>query len=282
MIGSSVTLTPQQLAHAVTDAALRAGGLLICTDFDGTLAPIVGEPRDAHPLPEAVVALEWLSRGGAAAADGGRIPVRLAVVTSRDAGDLAGRLPLGPEAQIVGCAGLERWVEGRSLIDPRALPYLEAIDAAGDDLAAAVSDGRLPGARLERKRCSAVLHTRGARREEVEPEAAALAHAVAARHGLRLIAAKRALELRPPVDGDKATAVMALRDGAPGHLLCVAGDDLPDVPMLRTAATGGGIAVAVADVETPDVVLEAATATVEGPWGWAATLGALAENLRAG
>jgi trehalose 6-phosphate phosphatase len=271
---------PQDLARTIATAALACGGLLLCTDFDGTLSPIVRDHQEAQPLPQAVEALAWLTRSGAGAGEGARAPVRLAVVTSRDADDLVARLPLGPEAAVVGCAGLERWVDGRTVLDPAAAAFLPALEAAAEALARVVANGRLPGATVERKSCSAVLHIRAVAAASAEAEARELARATADRLGLRLVTGKRALELRPPLDTDKATAVIALHAQRAGDLLCVAGDDLPDVPMLRVAATGGGIAVAVADRETPEVVLQSATVTVEGPWCWGETLSALVGYLR--
>ena len=53
--------TPE--GRAGLDALLaRPGQALIATDFDGTLAPIVADPRAARPLPGAVPALRRLAR----------------------------------------------------------------------------------------------------------------------------------------------------------------------------------------------------------------------------
>ena len=48
------------LRHALSQAA-RAPRLLVASDFDGTLAPIVNNPADARPLPAASAVLRALA-----------------------------------------------------------------------------------------------------------------------------------------------------------------------------------------------------------------------------
>src|SRR6195952_985583 len=47
---------PEDLVRAL-DAAARTPRLLVASDFDGTLAPLVDRPADARPLPRAADAL---------------------------------------------------------------------------------------------------------------------------------------------------------------------------------------------------------------------------------
>ena len=228
---------PEALAGLIADAAVAACGLLLCTDFDGSLAPIVPDPGGAGALPEAARALRRLSGAGAARGVGLRCPVKVAVVTARDSDDAAGRVELGPEAVVVGNLGLER------------------------------------------KRYSAVVHTRGIDDPAADGAAAALAAEVAATHGLWRLEGKHAAEVHVPVRRDKASAVIALRRGGWARAaLCAAGDDLMDIPMLRLASRLGprGIAVAVADDETPAEVLAAADHRIDGPPAWERTLSRLA------
>lgn len=270
---------PPDIAAAAVTRAREAGALVVCSDFDGTLAPIVATSDLARPLPAAVAALEWLTRAGAAAASPS---VRVAIVTSRDTDDLARHLTVGPEALVIGCAGLERRRDGAAELDPEAERWLPALDEAARRLHGALDGGPLAGARIERKRCGVVLHTRGVHGEGIEGRAGELARAVADALGLRLVHGKRSYELRPPVDRDKATALDAVvAQAPPGAGVIAAGDDVPDVPMLRAAATmPGGIAVAVTDEETADIVVDAATDVVDGPWGWAEVLHHVVAALR--
>ncbi|HEY6379932.1 MAG TPA: trehalose-phosphatase [Candidatus Dormibacteraeota bacterium] len=270
------------LAHAICADAQAAGALLLCTDYDGTLSPIAPTPESANPLATAVSALTWLSRSGAERGEGARVPVRVATITSRACAHLVDRLQLGPEAIIVGSAGLERWSRGHIDIDPEVVEWLPAIDEAAGRLATALAEGRAPGARLERKQCGVAIHTRGLHSAEAERDALLLAREVGEVTGLRVQPAKHALELRPPLDRDKGTALLDLRGGALARAaVCAAGDDFADIPMLEAAiAQPHSTAVAVVDVETPAAVIDVASAAVDGPWGWAEVLQSLVEELR--
>jgi trehalose 6-phosphate phosphatase len=284
-MAAASTISPDRLAAELVRGALAAGGLLVCTDFDGSLAPIVHRPDEARALPPAAQAVAWLSRRGAREAAGARCPVGVAVVTGRDSDDVARRLGLGPEGVASGNLGLERWIEGRVELEPGVETWLPAVAAAAADLEALLAGGRLRGARLERKRCAVVLHTRGLGSAEAEAEALRLAGEVAGRRGLGVVAGKRAAEVRVPLDRDKGSAVTAIRArGWGAAFLCAAGDDTGDLPMLRIAGEAGvrGTAVAVADAEVPPEVLRMAAHTVDGPWAWAQALALLVDGLRQG
>lgn len=272
--------SPEALGASIAAAACEAGALVLCTDFDGTLAPLVAHPAQARALAPALASLRWLGRPGAA---GDSPSVRAAVVTSRSCDDLLERIDgdAGAETVVVGCAGLEVHRRGATTIDPEAVPWLSALAAAAEELGRALGGGRVPGAWIERKGCGVVVHTRGVHRAGAFDEARQLAVEVGELTGLRVVAGKHAVELRPPVDRDKATGALGVAAAAPeGAVLCVAGDDLPDLAMLRVAATRpGGIAVAVADDETPEAVVDAATERVDGPRGWAAVLSATVRAL---
>jgi trehalose 6-phosphate phosphatase len=276
-------VSPERLAEMVANAAVSRRGLLLCTDFDGSVAPIRSTPGEVHALPGAERALAWLSRRGAAAGREARCPTRVALVTARDAEDVARRIVLGPEAVISGNYGLERIRRGRLSVVKQAERWVPALEAAGAELAAALHEGRCPGARLERKHCGVVLHTRGVERPDADGCALELAQEVAVRWGLIVVPGKMVAEIHPPVRRSKADAVRDLRRGRWGTAaLCIAGDDVGDVPMLQlAAATEGGLAVAVGGEETPPGVMEAASRRLANPEAWAAALTALVELLRA-
>src|SRR5699024_5053781 len=81
----STDALPLEMRRALR-AAARAPRLLIASDYDGTLAPIVDDPMQAHPHPEAVAALRALAELSATS---------VAVVSGRALRDLAtlSRLP---------------------------------------------------------------------------------------------------------------------------------------------------------------------------------------------
>lgn len=282
MSAAAESVEPERLAELVAAQARRRGGLLLCTDFDGSIAPLRTSPDEVRALPAAERALAWMSRRGAASGRDARCPTRVAVISARDSGDVAGRVVLGPEAAVFGSYGLEQWRHGEASVVATARTWLPALEAATVELADRLGAGACPGTRLERKRAGVVLHTRGIEREGVEECALALAHDVAARWRLAVVPGKRVAEIHLPVRRSKADSVRALRRGRWREAaLCIAGDDVGDVPMLTLAAQApGGLAVAVGDDETPAAVLAAARWRLPSPEAWAAALTALVELLR--
>jgi trehalose 6-phosphate phosphatase len=280
--GARSTTPPADLAQLIAVAAEATRRLLLCTDFDGSVAPFVRDPASAQPLPAAARAMAWLSRSGAARGQGARCATRLAVVTARDSDDAASRVPLGPEAVVYGNHGNERWRRGTVSVTHAAARWLPVLDGATAELARRLEAGRVPGARLERKRLAIVVHTRGLEVPSAEADALSLAREVAHPRRLRVIAAKHAAELVPPLRRNKASAVREMHRGAwAASTVCVAGDDVADIPMLALGAALGshGVSVAVVDVETPAAVKAAAQHSVRGPAEWAATLDDLVRRL---
>jgi trehalose 6-phosphate phosphatase len=217
------------------DALVAAApGLIVASDFDGTLSPIVEDPTRAHIHPEAGEVLVALAEKVLA----------IAVVTGRPARqvlDLGGLeevgdaiAALGKELHVFGQYGNERWSSSqRTIVGPRPpqglatflrdLPRtLRAADAADawveeKGLAVAVHTRRLPDPRGAFERLLPVL------REQAEA------------HDLIVEPGRNVVEVRS--DGmDKGLVVDRLitRLDAKGFLF--AGDDLGDVDAFETVA----------------------------------------------
>jgi trehalose 6-phosphate phosphatase len=234
------------LLAPLVQAPRRAAVLL---DVDGTLAPIVARPELAR-VPESTRAeLRRLA---------GRY--RLVACLSGRSGPDA-RALIGVEGVVVvGNHGLE--------LDPRA---------AG--LEAAVGDFRREIARpVEDKGLSLTYHYRGARDE---PRAIAELEGVAAKaHAAGLVArwGRKVLEIRPPVDADKGTAVKSLLGTSGATRALYAGDDTTDLDAfagLVEASLETAIRIAVDSPEAPPELLAAADLIVEGPAELVALLGRL-------
>lgn len=233
-------------------------------DFDGTLAPIVADPA-ASALPPATrtVLARLVDALG-----------RVAVVSGRPARFLVDRVDV-PGVRLVGLYGLEA-VEGGEVVPDRRialhLPDLERARYVLVDLVA-----RWEGATLEDKGRALAVHWRRA----ADPVAAGAALRMAVRAaagGLDVEEGKMVVELRPPVQVDKGTAV--------GHLaerfaeVAYAGDDLGDLPAFAEVVRRGGLAVAVDHgAETDERVRGAAELLVAGPEGMAAWLADLAARV---
>src|SRR5258707_10853052 len=80
------------------DEVSRAPVLLVATDYDGTLAPLVSEPSLAEAHRESVVALKALA---------GLPQTHVAVISGRALADLSGRLGGIDSVHFVGSHGSE-------------------------------------------------------------------------------------------------------------------------------------------------------------------------------
>ena len=210
---------------------LAASPLLVALDIDGTLAPIA-------PTPEAAAVPAATRAAIAQLVD--RVGVHVALVTGRAAAD--GKRMVGVDATwIIGNHGIERIdPHGTMAVDPRIVPYGQDIRAAAAELTARLGD--IGGVIVENKHWTLSVHYRLvdlALLPRVEEEA----EVVARQHSLRCIAGKQVIELRPPVDVNKGTALLDLvrslgiaRDGPAaqrvGAVLYV-GDDRTDEDAFR-------------------------------------------------
>ena len=234
------------LAGRLRELARGPAPLLVATDLDGTLAPIVPRPEDARVPPPTLTALERL----AAAA-------HVAVVTGRDLATARALVP-APGIEFVASHGHEA-----SFVAP-ALPLPSPLDARLEALALAVGE-RFPGKalRVERKARSVAFHYRA------DPSLAApLRDALAdLPEGFRLQPGRLVLEVLPDGAGKGAAVEALVQRFRPGSVI-VLGDDLTDVPMFEAARAlrvGGARTLSLAvegGAETPPEVVAAADAVV--------------------
>ena len=245
---------------------------LIGTDFDGTLAPIVADPRAARALPGAIPALQRLAG----------VVGTLAVITGRPAAEAVayGGLDAVPGLIVLGHYGWQRWQDGE-LTGPESPP---AVQAAREALPGLLDRAGAPdGTWVEDKGHALAVHTR----RTADPDAALdllrgpLTN-LAERLGLAAEPGRMVIELRPAgVDKGSALTGLVRERGATAVLFC--GDDLGDLPAfaaVRTLRANGipGCAVASASPESPEVAA-AADLVVDGPEGIVALLAALAAEL---
>jgi trehalose 6-phosphate phosphatase len=254
---------------AMIDAlAERPGETAILVDYDGALAPIVDLPDDAVPLPAALEALRRLAG----------LVGRVGIVSGRPVDFLARHVDV-PGLVVAGLYGMELLVNGERTVDPRVVPYGDAVVAAADE-----ADARLPAVIVERKSgVSVTLHwrTHPERAEEVIAVAADLAR----QYGLAELRTRAAIELRPPVAIDKGTAIDALVEGY--VVGAFAGDDTGDLPAFaalgRAAADGRierAVRIGVRSPEMPVALSEAVDGLVDGPAGLADLLAGVARCIQ--
>src|SRR5262245_10440592 len=159
---------------------------------------------------------------------------------------------------------MEHLRDGTRTIDPRVVPYLDAVGGAVADIR-----DRLPADLIEPKSgVSVTLHWRPA--PERADDVLAVADEVARARGLTPLRTRMAVELRPPIAIDKGDATRELIKGfAVGAF---AGDDTGDLPAfaaLADAVSAGTLETAVRiGVNSPEAVPELARAVdvlVDGP-----------------
>jgi trehalose 6-phosphate phosphatase len=243
---------------------------LIATDFDGTLAPIVAEPRAARALPGAVPALQRLA--GAVGT--------VAVITGRPAADAVayGGLDAIGGLIVLGHYGSQRWQDG-AVTGPDPGPAVQAARQALPDVLSRAPDGVW----VEDKGPALAVHTR----RTADPDAALRLlrgplDDLAERLGLAAQPGRMVIELRPP-GADKGAALTGLARERAADAVVFCGDDLGDLPAfaaVRALRAEGirGCAVASASTESPQVSAEA-DLVVDGPAGVVALLAAIAAEL---
>jgi trehalose 6-phosphate phosphatase len=252
-------------------AAPSAG--LIGLDYDGTLAPIVTDPRSARPVAAGRDALR------VAAATFGTV----AIVTGRPAAGAAelGALTDVPGLLVLGHYGLQRWSGGR-LDTPEPAPGVQEARRRLPGLLA----GAPSGVHVEDKTHSLAVHTRNAAdsRGAFDTLAGQLG-ALADELGLELVPGRYALELRPP-GTDKGSALRALVAERGARSVLYAGDDVGDLPAYdaveRLREDGvPGVKVCAESAEV-DELARRADIVVDGPDGAVALLSDLCDAARAG
>ena len=227
-------MEPDELLERLRAEPERAAILL---DVDGVLAPIVARPEEARVPDETREELRRLARTYAL----------VACVSGRTGSD-ARRLVGLDELVYVGEHGLE--------LDPEAPGWRARIRAFAETVAWPVED----------KGLTLSFHYRTAEDPEAA-EAYLLDAAARARDdGLVPRFGRMVLEVRPPLETNKGTAVRALLAGRGLTRALYAGDDSTDLDAFRALdELEWGVRVGVASDEGPRGIAESADVVVESP-----------------
>lgn len=195
--------------ESALSAAARTPRLLVASDFDGTLAPIVNNPADARPLPGAAEALIALGALPSTAA---------ALISGRALATLRELSSMPDSVHLVGSHGAE-FESGFSRDIDRDL--LQTITDGLDAIAA----GR-PGVAVETKPASVALHVRNA--SPADGDAALAAAWDAARDWDAHITTGKAVLEFAVISTDKGEAVDILRERLQATAVVFLGDDVTD------------------------------------------------------
>jgi trehalose 6-phosphate phosphatase len=248
------------------------GHALLGLDFDGTLSPIVPDPRDARAHPGAAAALRALA---------GRLGT-VAIITGRPAAKAVeyGGLAGVPGLVVLGHYGFERWSDG----EVSALPTPPGVAAARERLPGTLAAvGAPPGTWTEDKGHAVAVHTRRTGDPEgtlrlLRPALEELATA----EGLLAQPGRMVIELRP-TGMDKGAALKTLFAERLSHSVAFVGDDLGDLPAFGAIAElrgqgVPGLAVCSGSAEVTELA-EASDLVLDGPDGVVAWLAWLATRL---
>lgn len=189
----------------------RVPRLLVASDYDGVLAPIVSDPARARPLPAGVAVL-----GALADLPG----TEVTVVSGRARDDLAALSGLPGRVTLVGSHGAE--IDGVAVLDAGARALHQRLQQHLADL---VTDR--PGVALEVKPVSVVVHTRNADRPMAAEVAGAVRAGPATWPGVHVTEGKEVIELAV-LEADKGTAVRLLRERTSADAVLFLGDDVTD------------------------------------------------------
>jgi trehalose 6-phosphate phosphatase len=206
---------------AAIDEFVSAPTVLVASDFDGVLAPLVLDPMASRPLPGTVESLRGLAALSSTYA---------AVVSGRDLETLTQLTGLGDSdvTRIGSHGGESSAADAAAALTDDQRAELDAVIAELEEVTAVHS-----GAGLEHKPAAVVLHTRRMADEASARAAEAAALEVTARHtGLHILHGKHVVEVSV-VRADKGTALVALRDEVGADAVAYFGDDVTDEDAFR-------------------------------------------------
>ena len=223
----------------------------LITDIDGTISEIAPSPAEAQVHHECKAQLSRLVE---------RLPL-VAAISGRPV--LEAKEMVGVDGMVyIGNHGLERWQDGVTEYVEGAEEYRAKVAAARQGLMDLTSIENLY---MEDKGIALAIHYRNCLdRQQARQSILKQVEGSRSAKGFKIVEGKMVVELRPPVEVNKGSAVKDLiRD----YRLCgglYLGDDASDIDAFRVVHRDGFAAVGVLGDETPDEVVREADYTLDG------------------
>ena len=238
----------------------REPRLLVASDYDGTIAPIVLDPDQARPRPDSVRALRVLAD----------LPeTTTAVISGRALRDLATLSRLPAEVRLVGSHGSEFDI---GFVHALSEHSRRLLDRVYDALVAVVAN--TPGVRLEAKPASVAVHLRQADPAVADRVLADVRSGPATWGGVWVTEGKAVIELAV-IPTDKGDALESLRRQVGATAAVFLGDDVTDERVFNRLAgpdvgihVGGGDTRAQFRVTDNEAVAAALAFLVEERRDW--------------
>ena len=215
-LADAMSRLPDDVTAAIAQVS-ETQRLLVATDFDGTLAPIVDDPAAARPLPEAMEALETL------AAIPGTV---VAVVSGRGLADLQDLLDTDQRIHLVGSHGAETSAEDRDG-SPATLSAEDAKRLTRLRLELQQITAEYRGVKLELKPTGIAVHLRGMDDRDAAAVTEQIEENPASWPGVHLLRGKKVVELTV-VTTNKGRALKALMRQHQVTATVFIGDDITD------------------------------------------------------
>ncbi|MBI5862916.1 MAG: trehalose-phosphatase, partial [Planctomycetes bacterium] len=195
--------------------------LLVATDFDGTIAPIVSDPATAEADREALVALKTLSS----------LPqTHVAVISGRSLSDLAGRTRDLQDAHLIGSHGSEYDAGFATALTPEAASLRARLAAYLSTLSE-----KHVGLTIEEKPAAFALHYRNADAKTAAAAVDAVLGEAATWPGVHVRHGKMVVELSA-AETNKGVALRRIRQRIGATAALFVGDDVTDEDAFATLA----------------------------------------------
>jgi trehalose-phosphatase len=226
--------------------AASAPVLLVASDYDGTLSPIVDRPEDARPLRESIVALHTLAE----------MPqTHVAIISGRSLSQLGEMTGLPDSVHLVGSHGSEFDPDFAARLTPVQTELVETLHKQLRAISA-----EFPGTTIEAKPASVAFHYRNADRASHDAAVARVESGPATLEGAVVKRGKMVIELAvTPVN--KGHALERIRNRVGAAVAIFIGDDITDEDAFQTLRgpdvgikVGEGESVAAFRVETVEDV----------------------------
>ena len=211
---------PTPLPRGMLADLARIRGILLCLDYDGTLAEFTVDPGQSHPVDGAREYLERIAHAGGS--------VVLAIVTGRRIEQLRNLVRLRGPVLYSGLHGLEFETPDRGpQLSPEAMKCFPELDRVRQWLRQNVPDSR--GFRIEDKIAAVGLHYREADPAQARALCDRFAEFVAASTPLLKVVPLKMIAEAIPRAASKGRAIEWLKAQVPRHFATVYfGDDSTD------------------------------------------------------
>ncbi len=242
----------------VIKEALKRSPFGLITDIDGTISQTAPTPQQAKVSPICRQHLSALCKQLAL----------VAAISGRPAAEAKNMINID-EMVYIGNHGLERYTEGHSEFTQDAQDYSKVIKAAIEELAPLLS---IQGISIDNKRITATIHYRLCPdHQSAKQDILAAIEDSPHTKSLRVMQeSKYAVNLLPPVRGDKGTGILDLIQEYNLQGGVYLGDDLTDIDAFRAIHTAcrdldfKGFAVGITSQEMPVKLAEEADFTLNG------------------